>query len=346
MAGNLKQWVGDNVLQLLGASDSTTVDYFIALGPFRPSSPPSRELTENSPPGSKAKTPAALFQTLSENGLPQTSTAHAFATELHARAPRKASTTSAKAKANADDARRKLEKERADMQKQRFSLVMDDDVPAADKDAGAGKRLKRSDKGKGKSLRKTGDGDAWESDEEERAAKRRREDERERRYEPEPEGEPEIEELPSERAERLRLEDIKERDDFAARMKDRDKDKTKKLIEDRSSSKVDAESIARRALAKDPSALQAGLSDIRDISRQSYLAKREQQQLDLLRIQIADDERDFRGIKLTRREIAQMDKNKELLRLAEERLAVDEGFDGYQMPDGASPFAVPPFPRC
>jgi hypothetical protein len=32
-------------------------------------------------------------------------------------------------------------------------------------------------------------------------------------------------------------------------------------------------------------------------SRQAYLGKREQQQLDLLRIEIADWERDFKGVK-------------------------------------------------
>ena len=181
---NLKQWVGDNVLQHLGQSDSTTVDYFIALGQS-----PARRTLSGRPltlpcrsAASKSKSPAALLATLSENGLPATSAASAFASELHARAPRKAPTNvglSAKAKANAEDARRKAEKERAAMQKQRFSLVMDDDQPAPAGDDGA-KRVKR-DKGKGKaskSLRTKDDGDAWESDEEERAAKRRREDER------------------------------------------------------------------------------------------------------------------------------------------------------------------------
>ncbi|KAL8278191.1 hypothetical protein RQP46_009364 [Phenoliferia psychrophenolica] len=316
MAQNLNTWVGDNVLQLLGVSDSSTVGYFVALA-------------------SKAKSPAALLETLAENGLPNTAASSSFATELYARAPRKTPANvglSAKAKANADEARKKSEKERAAMQKQRFSLVMDDDPPAqASEDSGA-KRVKR-DKGKGKaskSIRTKDGGDAWESDEEERAAKRRREDERYARddqAEPEPEDED-----PAARAERIRLEDLKERDDFAARMKDRDKDKTKKLIEDRSS-KADAETLARRALAKDPNALGAAMPGLRDQSRQSYLAKREQQQLDLLRIEIADDERDFRGVKLTRKELATLEKKKELLRLAEERLAVDEGFDGYQMPD-------------
>lgn len=218
-------------------------------------------------------------------------------------------------------------------------------MPAASASTSSGevKEKKGKSKDRGKSLRKREEGgDAWAEDEEERAAKRRREDER---YAREDEliaarskgKEPEPEEDEATRVERQRLEDLKERDEFAARMKDKDKDRTKKLIEDRSS-KMDAETLARRALSKDPTALETAMPSLRERSRQSYLGKREQQQLDLLRIEIADDERDFKGVKLTKREQAELDKKKALLRLAEERLAVDEGFDGYQMPDGEHPF--------
>lgn len=301
---------------------------------------------------SSAKTPAALLATLSANGLPSTPAAESFSTELHSRAPRKkvATGTSLKAKANEEEARKKADKERIAMQKQRFSLVMEDEVVASSsssKASGSGssdRKKEKKEKGKGsgnvgKSLRKKGDGDAWESDEEERVAKRRREDERYAREDARNGGgskdvemEEEVED-PIAKEERLRLEDRKERDDFAARMKDKDKDRTKKLVEDKSN-KGDADSLARRALAKDPDALQTAMPNLREISRQSYLNKREEQQLDLLRIGIADDERDFRGMKLTRREREDLDRRKALLKLTEERLAIDEGFDGYQMPDG------------
>ena len=245
-------------------------------------------------------------------------------TALHSRAPRKAGPTgsSLKAKAKAEEERKKAEKERADLLKQRFSIL--DDAPERGEE---GKREKR-DKGKGKAvknLRKRGEEDVWEIDEEEREAKRLREDERFAR-----------EKDPAEREARLRAEDAKERDEFAARMKDKDKDRTKKLVEDRSS-KLDAEALARRALSKDPSLLEGAMPSLRERSRQSYLGKREQQQLDLLRIEIADEERDFKGIRMSKREVAELERKKQLLRLAEERLAVDEGFDGYQMPDGAIP---------
>ena len=285
-----------------------------------------RKSTANlsTPTASSSKSPQALLSTLVANGLPSTPASSAFAAALHSRAPRKAGPTgsSLKAKAKAEEERKKAEKERADLLKQRFSIL--DDAPERGEE---GKREKR-DKGKGKAvknLRKRGEEDVWEIDEEEREAKRLREDERFAR-----------EKDPAEREARLRAEDAKERDEFAARMKDKDKDRTKKLVEDRSS-KLDAEALARRALSKDPSLLEGAMPSLRERSRQSYLGKREQQQLDLLRIEIADEERDFKGIRMSKREVAELERKKQLLRLAEERLAVDEGFDGYQMPDGAIP---------
>lgn len=350
---SLETFVSDNLLAHLGTSDSATVQYFIALGklPTAPSLSVQADLLSPFSPttATSSKSPGALLSTLTYNGLPSTPQVESFASQLYSRAPRKAPAAghSAKAKANAEEARKKAEKERQAMQKQRFSLVLEDEVEPSG--SGGDKRSSsKNDKSKSSSskkekssLRKRGDGgDAWESDEEERSAKRRREEERWAREDASraarkddgaaPEG-PEEDEDPATRAERERLADLKERDEFAARMRDREKERTKAkgVVEDTS-----AESVARRALAKDPTALENAMPSLRDRSRQSYLGKREQQQLDLLRMEIAEDERDFRGVKLTRREREELDRKKELLRLAEERLAVDEGFDGYQMPDG------------
>ena len=235
------------------------------------------------------------------------------------------------------------------MQKQRFSLVLEDEPSDATGSAAGGKSKSKKDKvskSSSKSAsRRRDDGGAggWESDEEERAAKRRKEDERYAREDAsrlkrsgiDPDAEEE--EDPAARAERERLEDLKERDEFAARMREREKErtKTKGIVEDTS-----AESLARRALASDPTALENAMPSLRDRSRQSYLGKREQQQLDLLRLEIAEDERDFRGVKLTRREREDLERKKELLRLAEERLAVDDGQEGYMMPDGELRFQL------
>ncbi|GAA5877964.1 hypothetical protein JCM3774_004768 [Rhodotorula dairenensis] len=350
MPTGLETWVSDQLLQLLGATDSTTVSYFITLA-------------------SNSKSKADLVQTLAANGLDPTATATRFAGELYDRAPRK---VSKRAEQNAADARRKAEREKQQLQGAKFSLMMDDELAAAAAAAAAPsssssranattEKRARKDAGKDKAarkLRKRGDGSkddpaagaAWASeDEEEREIRRRREKERyggkaaaagarspSRSRSPSRHPNEDEDEDPELRRERERLADLAERDAFAARMRDKDKDRTKKLVEDRSSAAAksgDPEALLRASLAHGADDPKEQIGSLRDASRQAYLGKREQQQLDLLRIEIADWERDFKGVKLTRREQQEYERKKELLRLAEERLAIDEGTDHYQMPD-------------
>ena len=137
------------------------------------------------------------------------------------------------------------------------------------------------------------------------------------------------------RRERERLEDLRERDAFAERVKERDREKTKKIVEDRSSknSGAAAEAAERRRLADDAAARSIALPSLRVHSRQEYLTKREIQQIELLRKEIADDEALFAGMKISKREQRELDRKKELLRLVEERLKINDSYDGYQLPD-------------
>ncbi len=137
------------------------------------------------------------------------------------------------------------------------------------------------------------------------------------------------------RLERERLRDLKERDEFSERMKRRDNDNTKNVIEDRSSKRGGATSDAaeRRRLADDVNARNQAMPNLRERSRQEYLTKRELQQIELLRQEITDDESLFRGMKITKREQRDLDYKKEVLRLAEERMKIDDKYDGYQLPD-------------
>ena len=90
----------------------------------------------------------------------------------------------------------------------------------------------------------------------------------------------------------------------------------------------------RRALANDSSARDAALPAIRERARQEYLKKRETEQLALLRKQVAEEAEEERNTpKLTSKERAEFIKNREILRLAEERLRVDDYQDGYVQPD-------------
>jgi pre-mRNA-splicing factor ATP-dependent RNA helicase DHX16 len=77
------------------------------------------------------------------------------------------------------------------------------------------------------------------------------------------------------------------------------------------------------------------VSALRLASRQKYLAEREAQQLALLRRQVAEEaeEEERLGDKLSEKERREFAKNRETLKLAEARNAIDEHRDGYILPD-------------
>jgi pre-mRNA-splicing factor ATP-dependent RNA helicase DHX16 len=135
------------------------------------------------------------------------------------------------------------------------------------------------------------------------------------------------------RKERERLEDLRDRDAFADRVRERDREKTKKLVEDKSSRGAAAEAAQRRQLADDVEARTVALPSLRLHSRQEYLTKREIQQIELLRREIADDEALFAGMKISKREKKELERKKELLQLVEERLKINDKWEGYQLPE-------------
>ncbi|KAI6784032.1 uncharacterized protein J7T54_004578 [Emericellopsis cladophorae] len=113
--------------------------------------------------------------------------------------------------------------------------------------------------------------------------------------------------------------DQEERDAFAKRLKEKDDSRSKK-----DNGRHKQETAARSV----------NMSDLRDRSRREYLGKREAEQLALLRRQVADETEELRsGVKLTEREKADFAKNRESLRLAEERLRIDDYRDGYALPE-------------
>lgn len=127
---------------------------------------------------------------------------------------------------------------------------------------------------------------------------------------------------------------------------DREVDKEE---EERKKDQAEKEAFARRLLSKDkhstaaansaqkgldPAARTAALPDLRERSRQEYLKKREAERLALLRKQVAEETEELRsGARLSSREKAEFAKNKEVLRIAEERLRIDDHLDGYAMPE-------------
>lgn len=217
------------------------------------------------------------------------------------------------------------------MHKQKFTFLADEPEASTSEVKKKEKKDKKSKKDQSH-VRKRGEDDGWQSDEDERAAKRRKEDERLARSDVKPEAEMTEEELEAQR-EADRLQDAKERDEFSARLREKETSKSRKLVEDRTSNALSAEARARQKLAEDSKEREAAMPSLRLRSREEYLVKREQQQLDLLRLEIADFEADLRGgASLTKRETKELAAKKELLRLTEERARIDDGTDGYMMP--------------
>ncbi|KAJ9621488.1 hypothetical protein H2203_006974 [Taxawa tesnikishii (nom. ined.)] len=126
--------------------------------------------------------------------------------------------------------------------------------------------------------------------------------------------------------------DRREREEFEKRLRAKDDKSTKKVVEDRSAR--DPEIARRRALADDAERRNRELNDIRLRSRQDYLKKREAQELALLRKQVAEEEQEEReNPHLSRKEKEEFARNRETLRLAEERLRIDDHVEGYALPE-------------
>jgi len=122
------------------------------------------------------------------------------------------------------------------------------------------------------------------------------------------------------REEKERRKDQEEKDAFAKRLLNKDKKGTAPA------------NSARRVL--DAQERAAALPDLRERSRQEYLKKREAERLALLRKQVAEEQEELRsGARLSTREKAEFAKNLEVLRIAEERLRIDDHLDGYAMPE-------------
>lgn len=279
-----------------------------------------------------SKTPGDLYNSLLSTGMASTPETQAFAAQVHSLVPRKTKTKAPKADKAASG--------------QRFTLLMDEDAESSGsrKEKKKKKEKEKEKEGsrerdvvgvkKARHARKRDTEGNWDSDEEDKEIKRPR------TRSPLPDGDDqaelplEPEETEEERLERERLEDLRQRDEFAERMKEKDRDRTKRIVEDRTSKALGGVDASRRAnLMDDPAAREAAIADLRNRSRQEYLSKRELQQLDLLKMEVEDEKILFRNQKLSRKEERELERKKELIKLMEERKKIDDGTNGYMLPD-------------
>lgn len=138
-----------------------------------------------------------------------------------------------------------------------------------------------------------------------------------------------------ERTERERLQDLEERDAFAERVRQRDKDRTRNVLE-RSDKKAYEEAQKRLKMAEEDR--KAMVPELRKKSRREYLAKREREKLEDLEAELADEEFLFGDVELSRHERRELKYKRRVRDLAREYRAAGEqekleATNRYHMPE-------------
>ncbi|KAG8448692.1 hypothetical protein GDO86_015677 [Hymenochirus boettgeri] len=138
-----------------------------------------------------------------------------------------------------------------------------------------------------------------------------------------------------EREELERLKDLEERDAFAERVKKRDKEKTRNIVE-RSDKKAYEEAQKRLKIAEEDR--KKMVPELRKKSRREYLGKREKEKLEDLEAEIADEEYLFGEPELTAAEKKELDYKRRVRDLAREYKKAGEKermekHDRYFMPE-------------
>lgn len=287
---SLKRWVSDGLHNILGMSDSTTADYLIAMA-------------------GKAKSSQALMKELRSLDMKESDKVRKFAQELYRKAPRKRAPTSSRSY-------QKNEAQKKALQRQNAAYAMldddsEDDIPAPTvKRKRTKKKAKQPSKKRSRQIRKQRDhysSDDSSEDEQPTAAAA---------------GEDEIRDLD---ADIQREKDLRERDEFAERLRKKDDKSTRKYGET-------AESKKRKEMLNDEDE-ETLMPKLRELSRQHYMEKREKEQVEYLRRIVRDEEYLFKSEKLSKKEAQKHLMNKKVLALAEQRINLSDQVDGYQMPE-------------
>jgi len=276
----------------MGFSDGTTADYLIAMA-------------------SKAKSSQGLVRELEKLDIKKDSQLVKFASELYSKAPRKRAAAPSRSYQRA-------EREKMALLRQNQSYSMLDDDSDEEEQLAARKRKKAAKKQKKqlkKRKRQMREKKVSYSDDEDSS-----EDEAPQAAPPSSKGG----EDEKEDADVARERDLRERDEFAERLKKKDEERTKKT----------GDSENKKALeALDEEEKEKLLPKLRWLSRVSYLGKREKEQIEYLKRVINDEEYLFKNEKLSKREMARHQMNKKLLDIIQKRINLSDHVDGYNMPE-------------
>eukprot|EP00884_Botryococcus_braunii_P008381 jgi/Botrbrau1/17544/Bobra.0864s0003.1 len=311
---NLEKWVTDELYGLLGFTESALASYVVSLG-------------------RKATSAAVLARQLETQGLPASQDTHRFAEQLIAWMPKASKGPSA----YQERERKAAAFARAN---QNYSMLSDsEDELAEPPPAPTTAPLKSS---KEKNLRRSkcpfvrvqGEG----RDEEDGTTGLLSHKRRKRKWEEDlDDGGGELDE------EEERERDQREKQEFEERLKARDEAKTRKIAEAKLS-KEELEEIERRKY-KTEEEKDALVPMLRDVSRQEYLKKREEQKLQELEDALKDEEFLFcgglmlaakQGQKLTAKEQKELEYKRKVYELARMRKKQEEEVnrrDHYHIPD-------------
>ncbi|XP_045049217.2 pre-mRNA-splicing factor ATP-dependent RNA helicase DHX16 [Desmodus rotundus] len=243
-----------------------------------------------------------------------------FALRLWSKVPRK-TVVEKPARAAEREARALLEKN------QSYKLLEDSEESSEEIVGRAGNSLQKKRK-KRKHLRKKCQKD--EEEEEEEVSEKGKKPGGSKQQTEKPESEDEWE-----RTERERLQDLEERDAFAERVRQRDKDRTRNVLE-RSDKKAYEEAQKRLKMAEEDR--KAMVPELRKKSRREYLAKREREKLEDLEAELADEEFLFGDVELSQHEQRELKYKRRVRDLAREYRAAGEqekleATNRYHMPE-------------
>nr|XP_055053012.1 pre-mRNA-splicing factor ATP-dependent RNA helicase DHX16 isoform X1 [Misgurnus anguillicaudatus] len=279
---NLEQWVSDQLHDILGLSDRYVAQFMIGL--VKKSSGPQDFVTR--------------LQQTGTIDIDQRITA--FAHELYNKAPKKHVV---------ENPSRAIERHVMEMERKNKTYTLlddsDSDGETTLREQGKEKKSKDRDKGKKRKNIRQKQEESPSSDEEDTKKSSKDVDE--------PKKVAKEEEEEWEREERERIQDLEERDAFAERVKLKDKDKTRHILE-RNDKKAYEE--AQKRLKLDEEDRRKMLPELRKQSRRQYLTKREQEKLEDLEEEIKDEEYLFSTENLTEAEKKDLDYKRKIRDLA------------------------------
>ncbi|XP_059736234.1 pre-mRNA-splicing factor ATP-dependent RNA helicase DHX16 isoform X2 [Bos indicus] len=300
----LERWVQDELHSVLGLSERHVAQFLIGTA-------------------QRCASAEEFVQRLRDTDtLDLSGPARDFALRLWNKVPRKA-VVEKPARAAEREARALLEKNRS------YMLLEDSEESSEETVGRAGSSVQKKRK-KRKHLRKKREAEEEDEEEEQVSEKGKRKTGEKKEQTEKPESEDEWE-----RTERERLQDLEERDAFAERVRQRDKDRTRNVLE-RSDKKAYEEAQKRLKMAEEDR--KAMVPELRKKSRREYLAKREREKLEDLEAELADEEFLFGDVELSRHERRELRYKRRVRDLAREYRAAGEqekleATNRYHMPE-------------